>query len=104
MKTDTKPTKNTAELGNKSKPLLAEADFSEQKDGYFTTEKQPLIRFKIVKDIDPIFGGEYWDYRFEIFQRPYFWNLLGSKKWDMSVQTNGFTEGLSFSHYLLGFR
>ena len=100
----TKQTEILAECGNKSKPLLAEADFSEQRDGYFTTEKQPLIRFKIVKDIDPIFGGEYWDYRFEIFQRPYFWNLLGSKKWDMSVQTNGFTEGLSFSHYLLGFR
>lgn len=95
---------NTNPMPALSKPLLAEADFSEQKDGYFTTEKQPLIRFKIVKDIDPIFGGEYWDYRFEIFQRPYFWNLLGSKKWDMSAQTNGFIEGLSFSHYLLGYR
>ena len=102
--TSTRPTFPDDRSGNKSKPLLAEADFSEQKDGYFTTEKQPLIRFKIVKDVDPIFGGEYWDYRFEIFQRPYFWNLLGSKRWDMSVQTNGFTEGLSFSHYLLGFR
>lgn len=92
------------ESSNSTKSVLSEADFSEQRDGYFTTKKQPLIRFKIVKDIDPIFGGEYWDYRFEIFQRPYFWNLLGSKRWEMSVQTNGFTEGLYFSHYLLGFR
>lgn len=95
---------NLAHAPNFGYTVLSEADFSEQKDGYFITEKQPLIRFKIVKDIDPIFGGEYWDYRFEIFQRPYFWNLLGSKRWEMSVQTNGFTEGLSFSHYLLGFR
>ena len=28
MKTDTKPTENTAELGNKSKPLLDEVSFS----------------------------------------------------------------------------
>ena len=55
--TSTRPTFPDDRSGNKSKPLLAEADFSEQKDGYFTTEKQPLIRFKIVKDVDPIFGG-----------------------------------------------
>ena len=96
--------KNTKQSSNSTKPVLSEADFSEKKDGYFISEKQPLIRFKIVKDIDPIFGGEYWDYRFEIFKRRYFWGLIGSKKWEMSVTTNGFTEGLSFSYYLLGFR
>jgi len=42
---------NTKQSSNSTKPVLSEADFSEQKDGYFTTEKQPLIRFKIVKDI-----------------------------------------------------
>jgi hypothetical protein len=99
----TKPTKNKAENGNQSKLLLCEADFIEQKDGYFRSEKQPLIRFKVVKEIEPIFGGHYWDYRFEIFQRPYFWNLLGSKRWKMSMQTDRFTEGLSFSHYRMGF-
>jgi len=56
MNTSTRPTFPNDRSGNKSKPMLAEADFSEQKDGYFTTEKQPLIRFKIVKDIDPIFA------------------------------------------------
>ncbi|MNQ27560.1 hypothetical protein D3C85_408200 [compost metagenome] len=81
---------------------LNENDFSENNDGYFTTDKNPLVRFKIVKDVDPIFGGEYWDFRFEIFKRPYFFGLLGCKKWEMSVQTNGFIEGLSFSNYLLG--
>lgn len=96
--------KKQTESSNSTKPVLSEADFSEQKDGYFTTEKQPLIRFKIVKDIDPIFGGEYWDYRFEIFKRPYFFGLIGSKKWEISVTTNGFADGVSFSHYLLGFR
>lgn len=94
--------KNTKQISQCTDSLLSEVDFSQQKDGYFTTNKQPLIRFKIVKYIDPLFGNECWDYRFEIFHRPYFWNLLGSKRWEISVQTNGFTEGLSFSLYILG--
>lgn len=78
--------------------------FIKQSDGYFTNEKQPLIRFKIVKDIEPTFGGEYWDFSFEVLKRPYFFGLIGRKKWDRSVQTNGFTEGLSFSKYLLNIK
>lgn len=75
--------------------------FIKQPDGYFVNKKEPLIRFNIVQDIDPIFGSEYWDFSFEVFKRPYFFGLIGRKKWERSVQTNGFNEGLSFSKYLL---
>lgn len=78
--------------------------FKKQKDEYFLNEKLPLIRFKIVKEIDDYFDEEYHDFRFEIFKRPYFFGLLGIKKWEMSCQTNGFYEGLSFSKYLLNIK
>ncbi|MCT3835929.1 hypothetical protein HZQ12_17785 [Elizabethkingia anophelis] len=76
-------------------------DFNLALDGYYYSSTNPKIRFKIVEDRDPIFGGIYEDFRFEIFKRPFLWGLLGRKKWDMSVQTNGFYEGLSFSNFLL---
>ena len=67
----------------------------------YTNTDYPNIRFKIVEDKDPIFGGVYEDYHFEIFKRPYLFGLIGYKKWEWAVTTNGFTEGLSFCKYLL---
>jgi hypothetical protein len=73
--------------------------FYKQPDGYFTSAEFPLIRYKEVTDDDPM-GKEYNDYRFEIYQRPYFFHLLGRKRWSFLVQTNSFTMGLSFSKYM----
>lgn len=104
MTTENETPKNdfNATIGN---TVLSAADFTQSPDdNYFYTSKNPLLRYKIVKDYDPIFGGEYWDYRFEIFKRPYLWGMIGKKRWEMSVQTNGFLEGISFSCYLLGCR
>lgn len=41
------------------------------------------------------------DYRFEIYTRPYFWGRIGKKRWEMSVQTNDFGYGFSFSKFLI---
>lgn len=73
-------------------------DFKLADDGYYYSKTNTNVRFKIVIDEDPIWGGIYEDFRFEILKRP-FW--FQKKKWDLSVQTNGFYEGLSFSNYLL---
>lgn len=97
-------TQTSTKAGIAQNPMLSDVDFMEGDDGYFYAIKNLLIRYKIIIEHDPIFGGEYWDYRFEIFKRPYFFGLVGKKKWEMSVQTNGWQEGISFSNYLLGIK
>lgn len=77
------------------------ADFTLNDDGYYYSKTNTNIRFKIVVDEDPIWGGIYEDFRFEILIRPYFFRLIGKHKWDYTCQTNGFYEGLSFSNHLL---
>ena len=39
------------------KTLNSDYDFKENQDGWFYSEKQPLVRFKFVNDEDPIWGG-----------------------------------------------
>lgn len=74
--------------------------FIQQEDGYFTSTEYPLIRYKEVTDEDPLSGVVYDDFRFEIFVRPYFFNLLGKKRWEYIVQTSSFSMGFSFSYYM----
>ncbi|MCT3917512.1 hypothetical protein HZQ04_15735 [Elizabethkingia anophelis] len=74
-------------------------DFKLREDGYYYSSTNPKIRFKIIEYHE--FEDVYKDYRFEIFKRPFLWGLLGRKKWEWTVRTNGFFEGLSFSNYLL---
>ncbi len=63
---------------------------------------EPEIRYRMVTYVDQTFGDECTDFEFQIFKKPYLWGLLGKKKWDMSIQTNSFSMGLSFSKHLLG--
>ncbi|MXN90169.1 hypothetical protein GR160_02935 [Flavobacterium sp. Sd200] len=53
------------------------------------------IMYSIVQINDPEIG---WveEYRFEIYQRPYFFGLLGKKRWEFVIQTNDFNLGYSF--------
>ena len=77
-------------------------DFIEKnKDGWFYSNNHPRVRFKFIREDDPIFGGTTNDFFFEIFKRPYFFGLLGKKKWEFIVQTNGWMEGMSFCNYIL---
>lgn len=69
---------------------------------YNTIGEYPRIRWKTVKYEDPIDGGEYTDYYFVIFRRPFFFGLMGKRKWEFAVQTNCFESGISFCKYLLG--
>jgi hypothetical protein len=62
----------------------------------FTVVLPDKIRFKRMED--PEDGGIF--YHFQIFKHS-FWRL-GRKKWETSIKTNGFVEGLSFSKFLLG--
>jgi hypothetical protein len=80
---------------------IKEVDFEQKSDSYFYTSKESHIRFKIVEYKETMFGGLFEHYRFEIFKRPYLFGLIGKKKWLFTIQTNGFTKGLSFSQYLL---
>jgi len=85
----------------KIKAIILKNDFKKKDDGYFYTEKNNNIRYKFVQSEDLINGGLTIDYRFEIFKRPYLFGLLGFKRWEFIVQTNGFIEGISFCAYLL---
>ncbi len=58
------------------------------------------IRCKKVTYKDEI-DGEVTDWCFEIFKRPFFWGLIGKKRWEMSMQTNSFRMGHDFSAHLL---
>jgi len=80
--------------------FLQSPDF-EEKDGYYYSEQFPNIRFSLIEDEDPIFGGFYTDLKFEVFKKPFFFGLIGKRKWEMSMQTNSFHHGLYFSKYLL---
>lgn len=73
-------------------------DFKLNDDGYYYSKTNTHLRFKIVIDEDPIWGGVYEDFRFEVLKREF---LFFKKKWDFVVQTNGFWEGLSFSNHIL---
>lgn len=81
--------------------LIIEYDFKQKIDGYYYSEKRPNIRFYFTEDEDPIFGGVTADFVFEIFKRPYFFGMIGKKKWEFICQTNGWKEGISFCSYLL---
>ena len=63
-----------------------------------------LIRVRTVEYDDPEWGDECLDYCFEVFKRPFFWGLIGKKRWEESMQTNSYSMGLSFSKYLLGIK
>lgn len=67
----------------------------------YIATSNPNVRYKVVEDFDPIFGGMTDDFQFEILKRPYFFGLIGYKKWEISIITNCYTTGLSFSEYLL---
>lgn len=60
------------------------------------------IRCRTCEYTCPEWGDDLMDYCFEVFKRPYFWGLIGKKRWEESMQTNSFEMGLSFSKYLLG--
>lgn len=83
------------------KTLILDYDFKENQDGWFYSKKQPLVRFKFVTDEDPIWGGITTYFFFEVLKRPYFFGLIGKKKWEFIVQTNGWKEGMSFCSYIL---
>ena len=83
------------------KTLILDYDFKENQDGWFYSKKQPLVRFKFVTDEDPIWGGIETDFYFEVFKRPYLFGLVGRKRWEYIVRTNGWTEGMSFCSYIL---
>lgn len=83
------------------KTLILDYDFKAAEDGWFYSPTQQQVRFRFVTDEDPIFGGVTTDFHFEIFKRPYFFGLIGKKKWDFIVQTNGWKEGMSFCSYIL---
>jgi len=59
------------------------------------------IRVREVTYDCPDWGDEITDYCFEVFKRPYFWGLIGKKKWEDVIQTNSFSMGLSFSESLI---
>jgi len=48
-------------------------DFNLNDDGYYYSKTNTNIRFKIVIDEDPIWGGVYEDFRFEILKKPFFY-------------------------------
>lgn len=61
-----------------------------------------FIRYKVIRRNSTVFGELYEDlYEFEIYRRPYFFNLLGKKRWEVAVKTNCFNSGKSFCEYLL---
>ena len=48
------------------------------------------------------FNGDWAeDMEFEVFKRPYFWGLIGKKKWIWSITTNSMETGLGCSEALL---
>lgn len=69
-----------------------------ESEKYFLTEN-PLIRYKIVEETED--GKIYYDFRFEVFKRPYFFGLLGKKRWEWTIQSSDFATGKSFCEYLL---
>ena len=63
-------------------------------------EPRDNVRYKLVEYFD--FGGnKVQEYHFEIFKRPYFFGLIGKKRWEWVVTTNEYKEGLSFVKYIL---
>jgi len=66
------------------------------------TTRHEKIRYIVVECECPIFGGITDEYRFEVFKRPYFFGLLGRKKWDFAIMSENFNLGFSFCLHLLG--
>jgi len=64
----------------------------------FTQEKK--IRYRNVEYLDWD-GIICYDIEFQIFKRPYFWGLIGHKKWLWSITTNDMQMGLEFSLSLI---
>jgi hypothetical protein len=59
-----------------------------------------LIRWREIIDAN-VDDGPDIKYEFSILRRPYFFNLIGKKKWENSIVTNDFNVGMSFSQHLL---
>ena len=59
------------------------------------------IRSRTVEYTDPQWGDKCLDYQFQIFKRPYFWGLIGKKKWIWSITTNDVKIGAGFSKTLI---
>jgi hypothetical protein len=58
------------------------------------------IRFRSFSYYD--WDGEYLtDYEFEIFKKPYFFGLLGKRRWLWAISTNSISMGLGFSKHLV---
>ena len=61
---------------------------------------QPYIRNRRIIYTD--FEGDFSeDIEFQVFKKPYFFGLLGKKKWQPSIVTNNYNRGLNFSESLL---
>lgn len=69
---------------------------------YNLIDGEPRIVWRIERYSDPIDGGEFEDYHFKIYKRPFWFGFMRPKRWEFACQTNDFKRGLSFCKYLLG--
>lgn len=70
----------------------------EKKGKWINAEEK--IRARKVEYTDPEVG-KCIEAEFQVFKRPYFFGLIGKKRWETSIITNDEQMGMSFSRYLI---